>query len=223
MAVNDETPPRTPLDRARILRAATDAADEHGLEALSMRSLARRLGVTAMSLYNHVANKEDILEAMIDAVFDEIELPDATDWKAAIRASSLSAREALVRHPWASELLTSALSPGPARLRHSDWQLRTLREGGLPDELVFHAFHVLESQLLGSTIQQLNLPEPGEDLAAMAANYLEGFPVDDYPDMGEHIRQHVEPGRHRTRTGFEFALDLILDGLEHARDAEQSG
>ncbi|HSK23822.1 MAG TPA: TetR/AcrR family transcriptional regulator [Egicoccus sp.] len=223
MAVNDDAPSRTPLDRALILRAAIEVADERGLEALSMRSLAGRLGVTAMSLYNHVANKDEILGGMIDAVFDEIELPAGAEWKAAIRTSSLSAREALVRHPWASELLTSALSPGPARLRHSDWQLRTLRAGGLSDELVFHAFHVLESQLLGSTVQQLNLPVPGEELAAMAANYLEAFPVEEYPDMGEHIRQHVDPDRHRTRTGFEFALDLILDGLEHARDAEGSG
>jgi AcrR family transcriptional regulator len=223
MAVNHPPPSRTPLDRALILRGAVALADERGLEALSMRSLAGRLGVTAMSLYNHVANKDEILGGMIDAVFDEIDLPTGADWKAAIRTSSLSAREALVRHPWASELLTSALPPGPARLRHADWQLRTLRGGGLSDELVFHAFHVLESQLLGSTVQQLNLPVPGQELAAMAASYLEGFPVEDYPDMGEHIRQHVEPGPHRSRTGFEFALELILDGLEHARDAEESG
>lgn len=172
-----------------------------------------------MSLYNHVANKDEILEGMIDAVFDEIELPNAADWKEAIRKSAMSAREALVRHPWATSLMMSNQSAGPSRLRHGDWLLSTLRSANLSDEMIFHAYHAIESHLLGWTLQQLNFPYQGEELTDIVQSYLREFPVDDYPDMGEHIKQHINPDE-REHTGFKFALHIILDGLERARDAE---
>ena len=219
MSVNEKLPARTPLNKELIVRTAIELADERGLEALSMRNLAGRLGVTAMSLYNHVANKDEILDALIEAVFAEIELPDARDWKTAIRTSSISAREALVRHQWATSLWMSRQGAGPSRMRHGNWLLATLRTAGLSNEMIFHAYHILESHLLGSTLQQLNFPYQGEELAGMARTFLKNFPMDEFPDMVEHIRQHIEPSQ-RTQTGFEFALDLILDGLERARDTD---
>lgn len=210
---------RKPLTKELILSSAIELADESGLEALSMRTLAGRFGVTAMSLYNHVANKDEILEGMVDAVFDEIEIPDAADWKEAIQKSSMSALEALVRHPWATSLMMSNRSAGPSRLRHGEWLLRTLRSANLSDEMIFHAYHALESHLLGWTLQQQNFPYRGDELTDVVQSYLREFPIDDYPDMGVHIKQHINPGE-RKHTGFEFSLHIILDGLERARDAE---
>ena len=217
MAVNEESPSRKPLNKELIVRTAIELADEAGLGAVSMRNLAGRLGVTAMSLYNHVANKDEILNALMEAVYAEIELPDALDWKAAIRTSSISAREALARHQWATSLWMSRQSAGPSAMRHGDWLLAVLRTAGLSDEMIFHAYHILETHLLGSTLQQLNFPYQGEELADMVRTFLKDFPMDEYPNMVEHIKQHLEP-RPRSQTGFEFGLDLILDGLERARD-----
>jgi AcrR family transcriptional regulator len=202
------------------VRTAIELAGENGLEALSMRNLADRLHVTPMSLYNHVANKDEILDSLIEAVFAEIELPDASNWKTAIRTSALSARDALVRHPWATSLWMTRQGGGTSRMRHGNWVLATLRTAGLSDEMIFHAYHILETHLLGSTLQQLNFPYQGEELADMARTFLRDFPMDEYPDMVEHIRQHIEPSA-RSQTGFEFALDLILDGLERARAGER--
>ena len=184
-----------------------------------MRKLARRLGVEAMSLYNHVANKDEILDGLADAVVDEIEHPtDAPDWKAAIRRNATSTRDVFVRHRWASGLWMSRQGSGPARMRHGDWILRTLRAGGLPPDVTYHAFHLFEAYVLGYAALQLSVPYEGEELAGMARRFLERFPADEFPDLAEHIRQHVEP-HHGDRGGFELGLDLILDGLEQLRDA----
>lgn len=214
--VNENRAARKPLSRELIVRTAMELADQDGLQALSMRNLAGRLHVTPMSLYNHVANKDEILDALIEAVFAEIELPDASEWKTAIRRSALSARDALIRHPWATSLWMTRQGGGASRMRHANWVLATLRTAGLSEEVIFHAYHILESHLLGSTLQQLNFPYQGEELADMARTFLREFPMDEYPDMVEHIRQHIEPST-RSQTGFEFALDLILDGLERAQ------
>jgi AcrR family transcriptional regulator len=200
-----------------VLRAAIDLADAGGIEALSMRRLAKELGVEAMSLYNHVANKDEILDGIVDVVVSEIELPsDGADWKTAIRRSAISARDVYLRHKWASSLSMSRQSGGPARLRHGDWLLRTLREAGLSKDLTYHAFHILEAYTLGFTVQQLNFPYEGEELAGLAAAFLQQLPADEYPDLVEHVRQHLEP-RHGDEGGFELGLDLILDNLERAR------
>ena len=209
--------PRTPLSKERVLRAAVALADEGGLEALSMRRLAKELGVEAMSLYNHVANKDEIVDGIIDLVMAEIELPSGdVDWKTAMRRSAISEREVLLRHPWASTTRMARQSGGPGQFRRSDWTLRTLREAGFSTHLVYHAFHFLEAYVLGATVQQLNFQYSGEEVKELATNFLAQFPVDEYPDLAEHIREHLGP--HEGESGFEMGLDLILDGLERMRD-----
>jgi AcrR family transcriptional regulator len=200
-----------------VLRAAVELADAHGIEALSMRRLAKELGVEAMSLYNHVANKDAILDGIVDVVVDEIDLSFDADWKDALRRAAISERDVLVRHGWASSLRTSRRTGGPAQLRKADWTLRTLREAGFSKELVYHAFHFLEAYVVGATVQRLNFPHEGEELARLAEGFLRDFPSDDYPDLAQHIREHLEP--HPGESGFERGLDLILDGLERLRDA----
>jgi AcrR family transcriptional regulator len=189
-------------------------ADEHGIEALSMRRLAKELGVEAMSLYNHVANKDEILDGLVELVTEEIELPsDDVDWKTALRRNSISARDVYVRHRWASNLSMSRQTAGAGRMRYTDWILRKLREAGFSPELIYHAYHILEAYVLGFTRLQLSVPYKPEELAGMAATFLQTLPVDDYPDLAEHIRQHIEPDESE-EGGFELGLDLILDGLE---------
>jgi AcrR family transcriptional regulator len=208
--------PRTPLSKERVLRAAVALADADGLESLTMRRLAKELGVEAMSLYNHVANKDEILDGIVDVVTGEIDLPsDETDWKTALRRSSISHRDVFVRHRWASSLSMSRQSGGPARLRYGDWMLRKLRQAGFSKELIYHAFHVLEAYILGFTTMHLNFPYKGEELAGMAATFLQQLPADDYPDLVVHIKEHLEP-RGGGEGGFELGLDLLLDGLERA-------
>jgi AcrR family transcriptional regulator len=208
--------PRTPLSKERVLRAALELADAEGIEALSMRRLAKELGVEAMSLYNHVANKGEILAGIIDLVAGEFDLPsDENDWKIAMRRNAISSRDVLLRHRWATSIWMSQ-GGGPARLRNGDWMLRTLREAGFSPDLIYHAFHILESYVLGYTLQQLNFPYKSEELAGLAADFLKQIPVEDYPDLVEHIHQHLEPHDEET-SGFEMGLDLILDGLDRAR------
>jgi AcrR family transcriptional regulator len=209
---------RTPLSKERVLRAAIVFADEHGVEALSMRRLAKELGVEAMSLYNHVANKDEILDGIIDAIVDEIELPPGgTDWKTALRQHAISTRDVLLQHRWASGLWMSRQGPGDARLRNSDWKLRTLREAGFSKELIYQAFHILDALVLGFMVQLINFPYKGEELESLVNGFLRQFPGDKYPDLLEHIKEHLEP--HQGQSGYELALDLILDSLERLRDA----
>jgi AcrR family transcriptional regulator len=210
---------RKPLSRERVLGAAIGLADAEGIEALSMRKLARELGVEAMSLYNHVANKDAILDGIVEVVAAEAELPaEGTEWKSAIRQSAIATRDMFVRHPWASRLWMSRQGGGTARLRRADWLLRTFREAGLSEELTFHAYHVVESHILGFTVQQLNFPYQGAELEERASRFLARFPVDEFPDFAEHVQQHLEP-RVGDEGGFELGLDLILDGLERLRDS----
>ncbi|MDX6424440.1 MAG: hypothetical protein QOI67_1911 [Gaiellaceae bacterium] len=209
--------PRTPLSKERVLRAALELADAEGIEALSMRRLAKELGVEAMSLYNHVANKGEILAGILDLVASEFELPSETgDWKPAMRLHAISSRDALLRHRWATSLWMSAQGGGTARLRNGDWMLRTLREAGFSRDLIYHAFHILESYILGYTMQQLNFPYSGEELKGMATSFLEQLPADEYPDLVQHIKEHLDP-HHEETSGFEMGLELILDGLDRAR------
>jgi AcrR family transcriptional regulator len=205
--------PRKPLNKERVLRAALVLADAEGIDALSMRRLAKELGVEAMSLYNHVANKDEILDGIVDLVAGEFELPSgAGDWKTAMRRHLISARDVLLRHRWATALWMRQ-GGGTARMRNGDWMLRTLREAGFSKDLVYHAFHILESYVQGYTLQQLNFPYKGEELAGMAASFLQQLPADEYPDLVEHIEQHLEPHDEETG-GFELGLELILNGLE---------
>jgi AcrR family transcriptional regulator len=201
-----------------VLRAALRLVDKQGLDALSMRKLAQELGVEAMSLYNHVANKDEILRGITELVAAEIDLAeDESDWRQAMRRRVLSAHEALARHPWAPSLwMRRGGGRGGAQMRYSDTVLRGLREAGFSPDLTYHAFHVLQSHVLGFALQERNLGFDARELKKRAARFLERFPATEYPDMAEHVRQHLEP--HDAQRGtFEFGLDLILESLERLR------
>ena len=212
--------PRLPLTRERVLRTAIALADEGGIEALSMRKLGHELGVEAMSLYNHVAGKNDLLDSITDLVLSEIELPADGDWKTALRRSAVSAHEVLRRHPWACNLALSSKRVVPVSVRRADWMLRRLREGGFSAEVTYHAYHALDAHILGFTLWQLGHGiVDQEHVAELAAEFFRLFPPDEYPYMHEHARQHMEGFGQGEKGAFELVLDLILDGLERDRDA----
>jgi AcrR family transcriptional regulator len=210
--------PRTPLSRERVLRAAVALAETSGLEALTMRRLGQELGVEAMSLYRYVANKDDLLDGMVDVVFGEIELaPDGDGWRTAMRRRAISVRAALTRHPWATPLMQSRSRPGPATLRHHDAVIGILRSAGFPIALVAHAFSALDSYIYGFALQQRALPfETGEQTAELAQSIMASFPAGDYPHLVELTVEHVLQPGYDYGEEFEFGLDLILDGLERA-------
>ena len=213
-------PSREPLTRERVLHAALRLADTSGIESLSMRKLGHELGVEAMSLYNHVANKQDLLAGLVDLVSSEVEPPaDGIEWKAAIRQSAMSAHDALLRHRWAASLMMRGPTVSPSRLEWHERVLRTLREAGFSADLTHHAYHALESHITGYALWQVSLPfETRAEMLDMAQVFLRDFPVDDHPYMFEHIQQHLDPSSPDGKTEFEFGLDLILDGLERLRD-----
>jgi AcrR family transcriptional regulator len=201
-----------------VLRAAVAFADESGLDALSMRKLGQRLGVEAMSLYNHVANKDDLLDGITDLVLGEIELPDEGDWKASLRRHALSAHEVLGAHPWACSLALSPARSSAVSVRRADWMLRRLREGGLGPELVYHAYHALDAHILGFTLWQVGHGIADQaQLEELAASFLAEFPAGEYPDLHEHAAQHLSGFGQGEPGAFELVLDLILDGLERRR------
>jgi AcrR family transcriptional regulator len=204
------------LNRERVLNTAIALADESGIESLTMRRLGEELGVEAMSLYNHVANKEDLLNAMVDAVFAEIELPShSDDWKTAMRKRSFSFRETLSRHPWATALKDSGTNPGPATLRHHDRVIGTLRNAGFSIAMAAHAFSALDSYIYGFAMQEKSLPfHTEEETAAMAHIMLAQLPVDEYPYLAELTADHVLQPGYPYADEFPLGLDLLLDGLE---------
>ena len=210
--------PRVPLNRERVLRAAVTLADENGIESLTMRRLGQAVGVKAMSVYNHVASKEDLLDGMIDLVFSEIELPSRHDaWQTAMRQRAISIRAVLSRHRWAIGLMESRNAPGPATLRHHDAVLGCLRAAGFPVELAAHAYSVLDSYIYGFALQERGLPfsTPAES-SALAHAILAQFPADQYPHLAEFTLQHVLRADYDYGNEYWFGLDLILDGLERA-------
>ena len=218
------TEPRTPLSRERVLRAAVVFADESGIATLTMRKLGGALGVEAMSLYNHVASKGNLLDGMIDLVFSEIDLPSGgAGWKTAMRQLAISARQVLSRHPWAIGLMESRSSPGPATLRHHDAVIGSLREAGFPVALAAHAFSVLDAYIYGFALQEASLPfDTGEQTAELARVILARFTPDQYPHLTELTVEHVLQPGYDYGNEYEFGLDLILDGLGRARDTAPS-
>jgi len=208
------------LNRDRVLRAAVALADAGGIESLTMRKLGVELGIEAMSLYNHVANKVDLLDGMIDCVFEEITLPtDGTGWRSAMRRRAISAREVLARHPWATGLMESRTTPGPATLRHHDAVIGVLKAAGFSIKMVAHAYSVLDSYIYGFALQTPNLPfdttaEPTGDTAALAQAIMARFSSGEYPHLTEFTVEHVLQPGYAYGDEFEYGLDLILDGLE---------
>ncbi len=202
-----------------MLQAALTFADAQGIDALTMRKLARDLRVEAMSLYNHVESKDDLVAGILDLVAAEVDPPnEQLDWKTALRERAISARGAFSRHPWAARIWMSSSRPNPDRFAHADAVLRCLRKAGFSPTVISHAFHVLDGYTLGYTLQQLDLPYDKQQLEQLAGDVLRNFPVDTYPDLAQHLREHLKP--HAAEAGsFDFGLDLILDGLERLRDA----
>jgi AcrR family transcriptional regulator len=205
---------REPLSRDRILRAAMVVADHGGLPGLTIRSLATRLGAKPMSLYHYVANKDEILDGLVDLVFAEIELPEATgDWRGQMTRRACSAVEVLRRHPWSIALLESRTSPGPATLRHHDATIAALRTGGFSIVQTAHAYAVLDAYTYGFAVQLLSLPFEGPDGAAGVTESIMAAMAGAYPHLAEFAEQHaLQPG-YDFADEFEFGLDLVLDGL----------
>jgi AcrR family transcriptional regulator len=205
------------LSRERVLRAAVRLADEGGIESLSMRKLAQDLGVKAMSLYNHVANKDDLLDGIVDIVVSEIEVPNlGVDWKTAMRGRAMSAHEVLLRHPWSTMPLVSRVNVGPAMLRYVDATLGCLREAGFSLEMADRAWNAIDSHIYGFTLQELNFPFETEEYSEAAKNGLSLIPADKYPYLNR-LTHDVMEGRYDGIHDFEFGLELILNGLDRFR------
>ncbi|GED90726.1 TetR/AcrR family transcriptional regulator [Streptomyces sp. 6-11-2] len=211
-------PTRETLTRQRVLRTAVELADTGGLETLSMRKLGEAVGVEAMSLYNHVANKEDLLDGMVDLVFGEVELPaPGDDWRQAMRQRAVSMRHVLSRHRWAIGLMESRSNPGPATLRHHDAVLGCLRQGGFSLTLTAHAVSVLDSFIYGFALQEKTLPfDTSDETAELAESIMSGFGDGAYPYLTEIATAYVMRPGYAYGDEFEFGLDLILNGLQQA-------
>jgi len=213
--------PRIPLTRDRILRAALRIADEEGLDALTMRRLGQELGVQAMSLYNHVANKDDLYQGIVDLVMDEIEVPsDPSDWKAVLRSSAISFYEALLRHRWTLTLQMSTPSINDSRMLWMEGVLRTLRQAGFSPNMTHHAYHALDSHITGFALWIVSMPfDTREELMDLAEAVLPQISADRFPYVLEHAKEHLEEPDPTEPSEFEFGLELILEGLERRLDA----
>jgi AcrR family transcriptional regulator len=214
-------PAREPLTKERILQAAVALADEGGVDSLSMRRIAQELGVVPMALYKHVANKDEMLDGMVDAVVGEIDpLLEDADWKTTMRERVLSARRALLRHPWASQVIESRTNPTPMVIGYMDSMIGILRTGGFSVDLTHHAMHAMGSRLLGFS-QELfdDTPDDPPAVQAIQAQWL----AETYPNISEMVAAITHDDATVVGLGcddqfeFEFALDLMLDGLERLR------
>ncbi len=212
---------RARLTRERVLRAAIELADTSGIHSLSMRKLGVELGVEAMSLYNHVTSKSDLLDGMVDLVFAEIDLPiDGVGWRDAMRRRAISAREVLARHPWATGLMETRTSPGPATLRHHDAVLGILRGAGFSVAMAAHAYSLLDSYTYGFAMQEASLPfDTGEETVALGQSILARGAPGEYPHLTEFTVEHALKPGYDYGAEFEYGLDLILDALEQRRPA----
>jgi AcrR family transcriptional regulator len=214
--------PRSPLTRERVLRTAVALADQGGIESLSMRKLAQALDVVPMALYRHVANKDELLNALVDVVIEEIDPPlEGANWNTALRARILSARRALLRHPWASRLMESRKTPTPVVLAYMDSMIEMFRTGGFSLDLTHHAMHAMGSRMFGFTQELFNDTtdvDPAADAEmwnAMAGAYPYIFEI--FTAISHDDSSTVGPGCD-DQFEFEFALDLMLDGLEKLKD-----
>ncbi len=210
------------IDRARIVEVAAAIADESGLEALTMRALAARLGVQPMSIYHHVAGKDAVLDALVDRVFAEMVLPTpGRAWREQVAARTRSARAVLGRHPWAVGLLEGRRSPGPANLRQHDAMLGVLREAGFSLELAGHAYSLLDAYVYGFVVQEVSLPFEDAPTAEVMESIMTAVPEGEYPYLVEYaVGRAFAPG-YSFGAEFEVGLTLVLDAIEAAFAAEQ--
>lgn len=210
---------RAGLTRDRVIEVAVTMADAGGLESVTMRRLGTELGVEAMSLYKHVANKGALLDGMIDRVHSEVTLPvPGTPWRRAMQRRAKSIREVLARHPWANGRMASSTSPGPATLRHHDAVIGTLREAGFSLVQVAHAFSALDAYIYGFALVEKSLPvdDPAQT-AEVARDMARGFLMADYPHLAEFTTEHLMRPGYDYGKEFPFGLDVLLDGLEQSR------
>jgi AcrR family transcriptional regulator len=209
---------REPVTRERALRAGVAIADAEGIASLTMRRLAQELGVEAMSLYHHVANKDEVLDGITDLVVAEIDVPPSgTDWRPAMRHRAISAHEVLLAHPWAAMLIMSRFNSGPGMTRYLDATLGRLREGGFSIHGALDAWHTMDSHIYGFTLQELQLPFDAADNAQVSADVLALFDPAQFPYVVETVTEISRTGRVEH---FEFGLELILDGLERILDKQ---
>jgi AcrR family transcriptional regulator len=210
---------RAPLTRERVIQAAIELADEAGIAGLTMRALGQRLGVEAMTLYYHVGRKDELLGAIVDAVVGEFALPQAgLEWKSELRRAATSAHEVLLRHPWAASLVLSGPAPTASRMRHMNAILGCLRGAGFDPDLTDHAYHALDSHIMGFTLWVVGMNvATNRELEERAAEFLRTLPRDELPHLAEHVDQHLKPRDPDAASDFAFGLDLILDGLERMR------
>ena len=215
---------RIPLNRERVLQGAVAIADTAGIGALTIRSLAQELGVKPMAIYYHVANKDEILDGIVDLVFAEIELPETDgDWRSELVRRASSARRVLSRHHWAIGLMESRKSPGPATLRHHDAVLGTLRKAGFTVEMTAHAYALLDSYVYGFALQEAALPFSGADTAAEVAEpMMQQFPADAYPHLVELTTEYILQPGYDFGDEFEFGLGVILDALTRSLPAQRT-
>lgn len=207
------------LSRERVLGKALEIADREGIHAVTMRRLGQELGVEAMSLYYHFANKDRLLDGMIDLVFAEIEVPPTGTWKSRVRERAISARQALARHRWALGLMESRTTPGPATLRHHDAMLACLRTNGFSVAGAAHAYSLLDSYIYGYAVQELNLPFTTFDEAGPAAeSIMAEIGAGEYPYLIETATEHVFKPGYDYAEEFGIGLEIVLDGLEQLRD-----
>jgi AcrR family transcriptional regulator len=227
MATRTDAPvePRLPLTRDRVLRAAVELADEGGIEAVSMRKVGQELGVEAMSLYNHVSNKEDMLDGMVDLVVSEIEAsPGGADWKAAMRNQVMVAREVMMRHGWAPAIIETRTNMSIPTLKYFDSIVGILRDGGFSLDLVHHALHAMGSRVLGFSQELFDDSDALEQSPEIAALMLQQM-TEEYPNISAMLTEITHENESVVGQGcddnieFVFALDLILDGLERLRDS----
>ena len=209
---------RIPLKRDRVLRAAVALADAGGLETLTMRKLGQELEVGPMALYRHVANRDDMVDGIVDLVYTEMDLPPiGPSWQMAMRARAISLRDALSRHRWAIGLMESRTNPGPANLRHHDAVIGSLRAAGFDMAMVAHAYALLDAYIYGFALTKLNLPfESTDDIVEMAQTMLQPFPLNAYPNLSDFLTEHAMKPGYNFADEFEYGLDLILDAIEMA-------
>jgi AcrR family transcriptional regulator len=208
---------RAGLSRELVMQTAFRLADQGGLESVSMRKLGQELGVEGMALYYYFANREQIVDGIVDLVFAEIDLPSSdANWKAAMRRRAISLRDVLLRHRWAIGLMESRRNGGPANLRHHDAVLGSLRAGGMDVEMAAHSYSLVDSYVYGFALTKMTLPfDKGAEIADVAQGLLQSFDPSDYPHLVEMMGHALEPG-YDFLDEFEYGLDVILDGLEGA-------
>jgi AcrR family transcriptional regulator len=208
---------RDPLSRERVLQTAIGLADQGGLESLTMRRLGQELGVEAMAMYYYFANRDQIVDGIVDLVFAEIDLPSSDgDWRAAMRRRSISLRNVLLRHRWAIGLMESRRNGGPANLRHHDAVITCLRASGMDIAMTAHAYSLLDSYVYGFALTKLTLPfQTPEEVAEVAAGMRQSSDLDAYPHLVEMMGHALQPG-YDYLDEFEYGLDAILDSLERA-------